>query len=136
MLLFRDLPIACGLEPFTNSRRIGLRHQRILSKIADALSELQRGYELLLQSLTADLPWFDVAWMTAIRDVCVATRADLSFGGAHPEVKFSPPVFVIKYGESIWIGALAAFLAIKASDIWQDDDVTLGGGLTQIAESF
>lgn len=141
MLLFRDLPKACGLEPFTTSRKDRSSDiDAFLRALQAALSELQRGYELLLQSLNADLAaTFDIALDEGNPRRVLARRADLVRGVAlNPDVKvfttrLSDPI----QDESIWIEQLAAFLANKHPTIWHDDDrARFAVRLTQIADSF
>ena len=141
MLLFRDLPAACGLEPFTGSRKDRSADiEKFLRKLQTALSELQRGYELLLQSLTADIvAAFDLATDDANPRKILAKRATLVRAVAlNPDIK----VFTARLNdevpdESIWIEQLAAFLANKHPTIWHDDDrARFAVRLTQIADAF
>ena len=56
MLLFRDLPAACGVDSFTGkSSDRSADVEKFLRALQAALSEIQRGYDLLLQNLGTEL---------------------------------------------------------------------------------
>jgi hypothetical protein len=140
MLLFRDLPVACGFEPFTASRKDRSQDiEAFLRKLQTALSELQRGYELLLQSLTADLAIaFDLAPDdTHPRRILAKRAAHVRSVALNPDVKvFTARLTDAVADESIWIEQIAAFLANKHPTIWHDDDrARFTVRLTQIADA-
>ena len=141
MLLFRDLPAACGLAPFSGSRKDrSVDVEAFLRKLQLALSELQRGYDLLLQSLTTEIfTAFDIAADDLKPREILAKRAGLVRSVAlSPDIKvFISRLCDTMLDEPTWIEQLASFLANKIPNMWHDDDrARFAVRLAQIAESF
>ena len=140
-LLFRDLPQACGVEPFTSSRKDRSDDiNQFLRILQMALTELQRGYEVLVQSLTDEVAQaFDVPGAHAKPRNHLAKRA-LSVSGIalNPEIKvFTSRLADATADDATWMEQVASFLANKHPTLWHDDDrgrfaVRLG----QMADAF
>ncbi len=140
-LLFHDLPIACGFEPFDGSKKDRASDvERFLRALQTALAELQRGYDLLLENLKADLAVaFEVAPDGARLRGILEKRADAVRGVAlNPDVKvFTARLADQTPDDSIWIEQVAAFLASKHPTIWHDDDrARFAVRLAQLADAF
>jgi hypothetical protein len=141
MLLFRDLPIACGLKPFTSSKKDRSADvDRFLRILQTALAELQRGYDLLLQNLNGELATaFELAPEETTPRRLLAGRAALVRTVAlDPDIKvFTARLMDAAPDDSSWTEQLAAFLANKHPSIWHDDDrARFGVRLAQVAEAF
>lgn len=125
-LLFRDLPEASELQPFAASRKDRAKDvNSFLRTLQSSLNELQRGYDLLLKSLTDDL-----AEALDASPTKSSTRAQLAKRAAHiakVALNADIKVFTTRLAEStgddsVWIEQISAFLASKHPSDWHDDD--------------
>jgi hypothetical protein len=140
-LLFHDLPIACGVDGFTSSKKNRTSDvEQFLRALQSALAELQRGYDVLLQNLHADLATaFELATDETNARKLLATRAEQIRGIAlNPDIKvFIGRIIDVSPDDSEWVEQLAAFLANKHPTIWLDDDrARFSVRLSQMAEAF
>jgi hypothetical protein len=119
-LLFRELPIACALEPFSPDEAGGERTTIFFTALRTSITELQRAYEDLLGDLQ-DLLFraFEITDRASLEvrakgviSYCVESRLKAVvniFGNEHME-------------DSLWIEAVATTLTGKAPKSWNDDD--------------
>jgi hypothetical protein len=119
-LLFRELPIACGLEPFSADEPAGSRTTIFFTALRSSITELQRAYEDLLRDLQ-DLLFraFDLTDRETLESkakgvvpYCVEARLKAvvsTFGNEHMD-------------DSLWIESIATTLTGKAPKSWSDDD--------------
>jgi hypothetical protein len=119
-LLFHELPVACGMEPFFAEETGGERANVFFSALKESITELQRAYDDLLRDLQALLlTAFDLtlrpklqARAQAILPYCVEARLKAvvnHMGNEHMD-------------DSLWIEAIATTLVGKAPKSWTDDD--------------
>lgn len=119
-LVFNDLPIACGLEPFTADETNPEEVRRFFKLFRTSITELQRAYEDLLRDLQ-DLLFraFEqndrkklALRMQSIAPYCVEPRLKAFISHlSNPEIEDLP-----------WIEIIATTLTGKAPKSWIDDD--------------
>ncbi len=140
-LLFKELPKACGMEPFAGSRKQRPEDvDAFLRILQNSLNELQKGYDTLLQSLTEELgKSLDVPIENSESRLDIIKRASrVTTVALNPEIK----VFTTRLADSAadpvkWIEQVAAFLASKHPTLWHDDDRgRFGVRLRQMTEAF
>ena len=119
-LLFHDLPVACGLQPFSPDEPGGTRTSDFFLALRGAITELQRSYEDLLRDLQELLyRAFEIKERASLEGrakgivrYCVETRLKATvstFANEHMD-------------DSLWIETVATTLTSKAPKSWSDDD--------------
>jgi hypothetical protein len=119
-LLFTDLPVACGLAPFSPEEPGGKRTKDFFVALRAAITELQRSYEDLLRDLQELLyRALDVSERSTIEKrakglvgYCVENRLKatvMTFANEHMD-------------DALWIETIATTLTGKAPKSWTDDD--------------
>ena len=119
-LLFIELPIACGLEPFSPEESGGNRTIEFFVALRRSITELQRAYEDLLRDLQELLfRAFEIterstleARAKGIVSYCVESRlkaVTTTFANEHMD-------------ETLWVETVATTLTGKAPKSWNDDD--------------
>ena len=119
-LLFRELPMACGMEPFSVEETHSERATQFFAVLRSSITELQKSYDDLLRDLKALLlSAFGLsdrsileARVKAIAPYCVESRlkAAVSYiANEHME-------------DALWVESVATTLVNKAPKSWTDDD--------------
>ena len=140
-LLFKDLPVACGLAAFaskTQGRNIDVTKYR--KTLEAALSEIHRGYDHLLQSLQDELASCLDATSedTSVRHGLMRRAKAVLRVALNPDSK----VFCARLADEApddgaWIESVASFLVNKHPAQWIDDDRgRFSVRLTQVAAAF
>jgi hypothetical protein len=119
-LLFNDLPVACGLEPFSPDEPGGKRTKTFFTALRSSITDLQRAYEDLLRDLQELLlRAFDITERNILEvrakgivPYCVESRLKAvvtTFANEHMD-------------DSLWIESIATTLTGKAPKSWSDED--------------
>ena len=119
-LLFRELPQACGMEPFSAGDTDVDRAAQFFAVLRGSITELQKAYDDLLRDLqTLLLTAFDVTERRslelrakAVAPYCVEPRQKAAVNYISNE----------HMDDSLWIEAIATSLVGKAPKSWTDDD--------------
>jgi hypothetical protein len=123
LILFHDLPLACGFEPFEDLKaRPGAVHE-FFHELRAGFSELQRCYDDLLSQLQQLLYYaFDIDGSGA--RASIATRAErISEYAVEPRMKaFIMHLCANEIEEVQWIEAIGSLLAGKPPKNWNDAD--------------
>lgn len=140
-LLFRDLPDACGCQPFaakpsTKSQEI----EHFFNTLKNAIRELQAVYPSLLTAVEQSLSSaFDIpAKKTNLRDELSRRASCIADMAAEPVLK----AFILRVADGSlpheeWLVSLATQLATKPPPKWNDDDFErMQVSLTRIARKF
>lgn len=125
-MLFKDLPKACGLEPFSAEKAVEEEQLDIfVSAIADAVRELQNAYPDLLVRISTALAQATEAGGPAerLQDTLTQRALPLSNLVSEPELKS----FVLRLadnnlGPKLWLESIASFLARKPPERWGESD--------------
>lgn len=125
-LLFTELPKACGVEPFASSSRGRDGDAGIyVLRLRESISELQRAYDALLQSLQHSLAdAFGVARsLPTLRQHLSERSRAVEPVALDSETK----TFIRRLGDNgiddrLWLESLASLLAGKPTAAWNDDD--------------
>jgi len=139
VLLFHDLPLACGVEPFTSTAAIKPELlSQFLRTLKGALAELQRAYDEMLTTLSGLLfKAFHIDDLNArmilrnrasvLRDHCVEPRLKAFIYHLSDE----------EASDTQWIEAIATLLIGKVPQSWNDSDrIRFEVNLTDIVRSF
>ena len=141
ILLFRELPIACGHPPFDMTDSIDdSRVQVFAEKLKVYLAELKDAYTELLERLkSAIFEVFDVAGSNLQCRSSLANRAAaLLVSVSESRLKaFCFRLSDKNLPETKWIESVASFIASKPPSYWIDsDEHTFHHELTALAERF
>lgn len=125
-MLFRDLPRACGLEPFSAKDRIDEeRLDAFVAGMSAAVRELHGAYPALLERIAEALARATEASGAAeTLHAALGRRAErLAHSLAEPELKS----FVLRLADQklttkAWLESLASFLARKPPERWAEAD--------------
>jgi hypothetical protein len=125
-LLFVELPKACGVEPFdVNSRGRDQDAKTYVTRLRENISELQRAYDALLQSLkNAIAEAFGLSQnLPALRKRLTERAHAVEPVAVDPEMK----AFVRRLNDDgvedrQWLESLASLLAGKPTTVWHDED--------------
>jgi hypothetical protein len=119
-LLFRELPIACGMEPFSVEETDGGRATQFFAVLRSSITELQKAYDDLLRDLQSLLlAAFDLSDRSILES---RTKAIASYC-VEPQLKAAVSYMANEHMEnSLWIEAIATSLVGKAPKSWSDDD--------------
>ena len=143
-LLFRELPLAVGVEPFGDgavTEAVEARAGAFGDRLSDALRELGAAYDDLLSDLDAALAAaFDLRERTpdARRDELAGRARALRDDRADPSVRS----FVVRAADDLadtraWTESLAALLARTPPAQWSDADrQRFEAGLDEVAQAF
>lgn len=125
-LLFRDLPRACGLEPF--SADVPAEDGRLdtfVAAMASAVRELRGAYPALLDRIAAAIAnATDETGSAEHLQAVLAQRADpLVANVAEPELKSLALRFAdLNLSSKLWLESVASFLARKPPERWAEAD--------------
>jgi hypothetical protein len=127
LLLFRDLPVACGIAPLTLERRRGGNADEFGARLTEALSELLRAYDLRLARNAEAL-----AREFGLRSDLLTLRAQVASRAAALEDKVLDPklrtfLFTLQdtgLEDHAWLEAFALAVADRPAQSWRDDDTT------------
>jgi hypothetical protein len=123
-LLFSDLPIACGFQPFTAQATDDKAAAKFFSVLRSSLTELQRAYDELLINLQSSLySAFDPAYKDNLRPI-LRFRAQLLLDHV---IDARLKAFVHHLAEQeledvFWIEAIGTLLVGKPPKSWTDAD--------------
>jgi hypothetical protein len=138
-LLFHALPHACGIAPFSATRKERSEDvASFLRTLQQALVELQRGYDTLLLSVREELAQALGANNASPRPVLMPRAAAVVKVALNPEIKvFTARLADGTADDTVWIEQLASFLASKHPTLWNDDDRgRFTVRLAQMADAF
>ena len=125
-LLFTELPIACGIEAFqSGSRGRETDVAKYVTRLRDAIEELQRAYESLLQSaVQANAEAFCLGGdLATVRARLTGRAREIEFVAVDPEIKnFVRRVVDQTIDDRQWIESIASLLVGKPAPVWSDDD--------------
>ncbi|WP_420469871.1 hypothetical protein [Brevundimonas sp. FT23042] len=120
-LLFRDLPVACDLEPFTTdaSADAGLAAQ-FVERLQEAIAELRADYPRLLQRIIATVAETVTPDARQFDRVALAARASrVALAATAPRLKtFALRLRDPGISDEAWAEALASFLIAKPTARW------------------
>ena len=140
-LLFRDLPIACGYDPFDAAEFIDdSRVQDFAEKLKTYLAELRHAYRELLERLkSAIFAAFEVAGGSSQAREALSSRADvLRVHVTESQLKaLCGRLSDRTLAETKWIESVASFIASKPPFYWHDtDEGAFQNELSDFAERF
>lgn len=140
-LLFRDLPRACGADPFVPDEPIDDRRVRdFVGALRAALSELRTAYSDLQQRNEAILAAaFDVLSTLATARQHLAARALRILPSVRePRLKaFCLRLADAHHAHERWVEAVASFVVTKPPARWTDGDVqTYAEEVARLADTF
>jgi hypothetical protein len=125
-MLFRDLPRACGLDPFSAEDPADEgRLEAFASAIASSVRELRGAYPALLDRIAAALAQAtEVSGGTETLQDVLASRAEpLVASVAEPELKSLAMRFADRnLSSKLWLESVASFLARKPPERWAETD--------------
>jgi hypothetical protein len=125
-LVFRDLPMACGFEPFqATASPEAVTVQSFVTALRNALDELKAAYPELLEWMREEVARaFDRPGTFAQLRESLAESADrLAFAVAEPRLKaFCLRLQDRALGEGEWLEALGSFVCTKTPAKWLDVD--------------
>ena len=126
-LLFRDLPQACGFDPFlADTPKSPTRVRAFASSLRTAIDELRAAYPKLLEAMRTDLVGtLDPAGPSSdLRAAVAACGEDLKLRVVDVRLKgFCMRLADRNLGDTEWIEALGAFVCSKPPSRWTDLDV-------------
>lgn len=119
-LLFRELPLACGMEPFSVGETDGERATQFFAVLRSSITELQKAYDDLLRDLQALLlAAFDLSERSSLESRAKSVASYC----VEPRLKAAVNYIANEHMEdSLWIEAIATSLVGKAPKSWTDDD--------------
>lgn len=122
-ILFHDLPIACGFEPFTTSKASPGSVRQFFHELQSGFSELQRCYDDLLQQLQQLLYHaFDIKGNNA-RMIVQQRATTVANYAVEPRMKaFIMHLCADDLEDVPWIEAVGSLLAGKPPKLWNDAD--------------
>ena len=140
-LLFRDLPLACGLSSFDVTESIeDSRVEEFAGTLKVYLGELQNAYTELLERLKLGIfKAFDVINSNSQGRSLLAKRAKALWGSvSEPQLKaFCGRLRDDNLSEPKWIESVASFIVSNPPSYWGDSDETaFQHKLTELAERF
>jgi hypothetical protein len=122
-ILFHDLPIACGFEPFTTSKASPGSVRKFFHELQSGFSELQRCYDDLLHRLQQLLYHaFDIKGNNA-RMILQQRATTVANYAVEPRMKaFIMHLCADDLEDVPWIEAVGSLLAGKPPKLWNDAD--------------
>lgn len=123
-LLFRDLPVACGLEPFSSEERTDdARAAKFVEQLQAAIDEMRGDYPKLLQRITETIA-------AALGDSKVLDRASLAQRAARVAGAATLPklrTFALRLRDpnttdDAWAEAMGSYLLAKPPARWNSAD--------------
>lgn len=125
-MLFKDLPRACGLEPFTADESLDeARLDAFVSAIAASVRELHGAYPALLERISDAVARATevTAGLDALQALLARRAERLTNTLAEPELKtFALRLADTKATPRAWLESLASFLARKPPERWAEAD--------------
>jgi len=128
MLVFADLPKACGFAAFNDESSNLNDIQRFVGTLKDALEELRAAYPELLAKLKATiLSAFDLPNIfSKARDTLANDAKRMLVAVKEPRLKaFCLRLMDVNLPETQWLESLGSFLCSKPPSKWTDMDVDL-----------
>ncbi len=128
LLLFNDLPKACGFEPFSACAAVSKEVQAFIRGLKTALDELRAAFPELQERLRTMLrEAFDLAGAFQQFRTALARRAEQVVLGIHePKLRaFCLRLMDDNLPESEWLESLGSFLALKPPAKWHDAEEDL-----------
>ena len=122
-ILFHDLPIACGFEPFDGTKAPSERVRKFFHELQSGFIELQKCYDDLLYRLQQLLfHAFDIRENNA-RRILQQRASTIAEYAVEPRVKaFIMHLCADDLEDIAWIEAIGALLAGKPPKSWNDSD--------------
>lgn len=123
-LLFSELPIACGFEPFAPQSTDERAVTKFFSALRTCLTELQRAYDELLINLQSSLySAFDPSFKDSLRPVLRFRAQQILDHAADSRLKaFLHHLADEELEDVAWIEAIATLLVGKPPKSWNDAD--------------
>ncbi|MDW6023927.1 hypothetical protein SAZ10_19455 [Mesorhizobium sp. BAC0120] len=125
-MLFRDLPRACGLEPFSADEELDEeRLDAFVSAIAKSVHDLHAAYPALLDRIAESLGTaMECTGSLEVLQTTLARRAEpLVASVTDPELKsFALRLADQKLTPKLWLESIASFLARKPPERWAEPD--------------
>lgn len=137
-LLFRDLPIACGLPAFpTDGRAEGTSAVEFASRLRDAMDTLRAAYPALLERIRARVCQAVGAPADADRGA-LAELAQTAVAVREPRLRaFALRLADTALGDEAWTEALASMVALKPPARWSNgDEARCGDELDVLGTTF
>lgn len=123
-LIFTELPVACGMEPFTpETKRDGEAAASFVAKLGDAIAELRSCYPRLLESMRDET----LAALSAVDRASLAERAAaVGFRVREQRLRtFAMRLADTGLAEDPWTEALGGGVLSKPPMRWLDHDVEI-----------
>jgi hypothetical protein len=122
LLLFEDLPQACGVEPFAATQAAPERVPVFFRAFKQAVSELQRAYDDLLSELM-QLLFRSFSASGNVRELIRFRARAVSDHAVEPRLRaFIHHLMGEQLDDVAWMEALATFLVSKPPRSWNDVD--------------
>ncbi len=129
VLLFRDLPMACGIEGFSSNDSPNAEDvERFVNTLKDTLDELKAAYpELIDKMKAAILSTFDLPGPFSKARATLARTADgMLVAVKEPQLKaFCLRLVDTNLPETQWLESLGSFVCSKPPSKWTDTDADL-----------
>ena len=129
ILLFKNLPEACGLRPFSARQPLKTRSGDIsayVKAIRNTFHELRNAYPQLLQSMRISLAegfGLSSEETSSLFDILQANAANLSEYVVEPDLKLLLSRILERHdSEDSWLESIASFLAEQPVAKWRDED--------------
>jgi len=138
LILFHDLPVACGFEPLMTSKGSSVIVGRFFHELKSGFVELQKCYDDLLSQLQQLLyQAFDIKGNDA-RVVIQRRASAVANYAVEPRMKaFIMHLCASELEEVQWIEAIGALLGSKPPKSWNDADrARYEVGISELARNF
>jgi hypothetical protein len=129
ILLFKNLPEACGLQPFSARQPLKRRSSDIsayVKAIRSTFHELRNAYPQLLQSIRLSLSegfGLSSEEASSLFDVLQANATNLSAYVVEPDLKLLLSRILERHdSEESWLESIASFLAEQPVAKWRDEN--------------
>ncbi|MBI1374268.1 MAG: hypothetical protein GC159_16250 [Phycisphaera sp.] len=141
VLLFEELPKACGVKSFQPDSKPAQRQvKEFLDALREAIMELQRSYDLLLEQLAEAIgAAFGISGGVSQVRTELADRAEIvaPWVADRDLSNFVSRVCEADLDDRDWVATVAALLAEKLPERWRDTDrAKFEISLTQVARLF
>ncbi len=124
-MLFRDLPMACGLEPFPPERQADTGHsEAFVARMREAMDELRAAYPRLLERVRQQLATCLADGATSPGRAEMARRAtQVVLAAREPRLAaFARSMADTALGDHAWAERMGSFIMSKPPSHWTDTD--------------
>jgi hypothetical protein len=129
-LLFRDLPVACGLDPFAADRSADSEQvQKFVTRLREAMDDLRAAYPLLLERVRIRIARSTAGGSTGADRSEIAQRArKVALAAREPRLQsFSRCLSDAALSDDAWVEAIGNFVVAKPPSRWVSADEVRAG---------